>query len=82
MVQSRITIFAENSPFNMKDHLKARGYRWSDGSDGRPKSWRIEIGCTFLRNPKVMRHEFEQQCLDRRPGGVNFRRPSSPKASR
>jgi len=82
MVQSRFTIFAENSPFDMKDHLKARGYRWSDGSDGRPKSWRIEIGCTFLRNPKVMRHEFEQQCLGRRPGGVNFRRPSSPKASR
>lgn len=28
----------------MKDHLKARGYRWSDGSDGRPKSWWTEIG--------------------------------------
>jgi DNA polymerase-3 subunit epsilon len=27
----------------MKDHLKARGYRWSDGSDGRPKSWWIEL---------------------------------------
>ena len=42
--RSRIRIFAENSPFDMKDHLKARGYRWSDGSDGRPKSWWIEIG--------------------------------------
>jgi DNA polymerase-3 subunit epsilon len=31
-------------PFDMKDHLKARGYRWSDGSDGRPKSWWIEVG--------------------------------------
>lgn len=28
----------------MKDHLKARGYRWSDGSDGRLKSWWIEVG--------------------------------------
>jgi hypothetical protein len=27
-----------------KDHLKARGYRWSDGSDGCPKSWWIEVG--------------------------------------
>lgn len=36
--QSRVRIFAENSPFDMKDHLKARGYRWSDGSDGRPKA--------------------------------------------
>jgi DNA polymerase-3 subunit epsilon len=41
---SRVRIFAENSPFDMKDHLKARGYRWSDGSDGRPKSWWIEVG--------------------------------------
>ncbi|MGE6781917.1 3'-5' exonuclease [Ensifer adhaerens] len=41
--RSRVRIFAENSPFDMKDHLKARGYRWSDGSDGRPKSWWIEV---------------------------------------
>ncbi|WFU50737.1 3'-5' exonuclease [Sinorhizobium terangae] len=41
--RSRVRIFAEHSPFDMKDHLKARGYRWSDGSDGRPKSWWIDI---------------------------------------
>lgn len=41
--RSRMRIFAEGSPFDMKDLLKARGYRWSDGSDGRPKSWWIEI---------------------------------------
>ncbi|MCZ4088666.1 3'-5' exonuclease [Sinorhizobium psoraleae] len=41
--RSRVRIFAENSPFDMKDHLKARGYRWSDGSDGRPKSWWTEV---------------------------------------
>ncbi|WP_085026488.1 3'-5' exonuclease [Ensifer aridi] len=41
--RSRVRIFAEHSPFDMKEHLKARGYRWSDGSDGRPKSWWIEI---------------------------------------
>ncbi|MGZ2442121.1 hypothetical protein [Sinorhizobium medicae] len=27
----------------MKDHLKAPGYRWSDGSDGGPRSLWIEI---------------------------------------
>lgn len=27
----------------MKDLLKARGYRWSDGSDGRLKSWWVEL---------------------------------------
>jgi DNA polymerase-3 subunit epsilon len=39
----RIRIYAENSPFDMKDHLKGRGYRWSDGSDGRPKAWWVEV---------------------------------------
>ncbi|MDM9629054.1 3'-5' exonuclease [Rhizobium sp. S152] len=41
--RSRARIFAENSPFDLKDHLKARGYRWSDGSEGRPKCWWIEV---------------------------------------
>lgn len=41
--KSRVRIFAENSPYDLKDHLKARGYRWSDGSEGRPKSWWIEV---------------------------------------
>jgi DNA polymerase-3 subunit epsilon len=47
--QSRVRIFAEHSPFEMKDHLKVRGYRWSDGSDGRPKSWWIEVDDETLR---------------------------------
>ena len=41
--RSRVRLYAENSPFDMKDHLKKRGYRWSDGSDGRPKSWWVEL---------------------------------------
>ncbi len=41
---SRVRIFAENSPFDLKDNLKSRGYRWSDGTDGRPKAWWIEVG--------------------------------------
>jgi len=41
--RSRVRIFAENSPYDFKDHLKARGYRWADGSEGRPKSWWIEV---------------------------------------
>ncbi len=46
--RSRVRIFAEHSPFDMKEHLKTRGYRWSDGSDGRPKSWWIEIAEELL----------------------------------
>ena len=33
------TVWALNSAFDDKDALKARGYRWSPGGDGRPKSW-------------------------------------------
>jgi len=35
-------IWAENSPFDLKDTLKARGYRWNDGADGRPKAWYVD----------------------------------------
>lgn len=36
-------VWAQRSPFELKDALKARGYRWNDGTDGRPKSWFVDI---------------------------------------
>jgi len=36
-------VWAANSPFDLKQALKARGYKWSDGSDGRPRSWYVDI---------------------------------------
>lgn len=36
-------VWAENAPFDLKDHLKARGYRWNDGSDGRLRAWYTDI---------------------------------------
>jgi DNA polymerase III subunit epsilon len=36
-------VWAEQSPFELKDALRRRGYRWSDGSDGRPRSWYIDV---------------------------------------
>lgn len=38
-----IRIWAENSPFDFKDELKRRGYRWNDGSDGRARSWYLDV---------------------------------------
>ncbi|MCP1831656.1 DNA polymerase-3 subunit epsilon [Bradyrhizobium sp. USDA 4532] len=38
-----IRVWAEQSPFELKDELKRRGYRWSDGADGRPRSWYIDV---------------------------------------
>jgi DNA polymerase III subunit epsilon len=36
-------IWAERSPFDLKDVLKKRGYRWNDGNDARPKAWYIDV---------------------------------------
>lgn len=37
-----VRISAVGSAFEAKDALKARGYRWNGGEDGRPKSWYLE----------------------------------------
>jgi DNA polymerase-3 subunit epsilon len=38
-----VRIWAEQSPFELKDSLKRRGYRWSNGTDGRSKSWYVDV---------------------------------------
>lgn len=47
-----VRVWAEQSPFELKDSLKKRGYRWNDGSDGRPKSWYIDI-CNGLVEDEI-----------------------------
>ena len=55
-------IWAEQSPFDLKDSLKRRGYRWSDWSDGRPRSWYVDVSegaledeIAFLRSEIYLR---------------------------
>lgn len=36
-------IWAIGAPYDFKDILKARGYRWNDGNDTRPKSWYLDV---------------------------------------
>lgn len=36
-------IWAENSPFDLKDVLKARGYRWNGEQSGAPRAWYIDV---------------------------------------
>lgn len=38
-----IRIWAENVPYALKDVLKRRRYHWSDGTDGRPRAWYIDV---------------------------------------
>lgn len=69
--KERHRIWAERAPFDFKDTLKGRGYRWNDGSDGRPKSWWIEVDADrssaeldFLRS-EIYQHDVEirVECL-------------------
>jgi DNA polymerase-3 subunit epsilon len=36
-------IWAENSPFDLKGILKARGYRWNGEANGAPRAWYIDL---------------------------------------
>lgn len=36
-------LWAIGSPFETKDVLKSRGYRWNAGENGNPKSWYIDL---------------------------------------
>jgi DNA polymerase-3 subunit epsilon len=60
--QATIRIFAVDSPFDRKDLLKARGYRWSNGTNGlRRCRWRdiaerdLEAELAFLRISVLLR---------------------------
>lgn len=41
--RTRVRVWAQYAPFDMKDVLKRRGYRWNSGEDGRPKAWWTEV---------------------------------------
>jgi DNA polymerase-3 subunit epsilon len=36
-------VWAENAPFDLKDQLKARGYRWNAEAGGGPRAWFIDV---------------------------------------
>jgi len=41
--RTNIRLWAEGSPFEKKDDLKKRGYRWSAGENGKRKAWYKDI---------------------------------------
>lgn len=41
--KSTCRIWAEGSPFDFKDILKLRGYRWNAGDNGKPRSWYRDV---------------------------------------
>jgi DNA polymerase-3 subunit epsilon len=55
-------IWAENSPFDLKDVLKARGYRWNPEGTSFPKAWFIDVA-DEAREPELnfLRDEIYQR---------------------
>lgn len=50
--KKEVIICAKDASFDKKDLLKARSYRWSDGSARMPKGWWICIANTLLEEEK------------------------------
>ena len=58
-------IWAEQAPYEFKDHLRRRGYRWSDGGDGRRRSWWTEVADAALQDELgYLRQEVYQNHAD------------------
>jgi DNA polymerase-3 subunit epsilon len=60
-----VRVWAEGSPFDMKDALKTRGYRWNDGRDDRLKSWFIDVAeDAFEAEITVLRQEIYRRDVE------------------
>jgi DNA polymerase-3 subunit epsilon len=58
-------IWAEQAPFELKDQLKKRGYRWSAGTDGGRKSWYVDVDATLIETElRFLRTEIYGRDLD------------------
>jgi len=45
-------VWAAGAPYGKRAILKGRGYRWSDGNDGRPKSWYADVADNALESER------------------------------
>ncbi len=48
-----VRLWAEGAPFDKKDDLKKRGYRWSPGGDGKRKAWYCDINEELLSEEMI-----------------------------
>lgn len=62
-------IWALASEFEFKDILKARGYRWNDGKDGRYKAWHKEVAIDEVEAETAYLRKEIYRCGDDQPTG-------------
>ncbi|MCJ2106016.1 3'-5' exonuclease [Methylobacterium sp. E-041] len=41
--QPSLRVYALGLPYDLKDRVRAHGYRWSNGEDGRPRAWHRDV---------------------------------------
>jgi DNA polymerase III subunit epsilon len=51
--QPTMRVWAVNAPYDSKDVLKARRYRWNDGSDGQAKAWYRDVRLSELASEEA-----------------------------
>jgi DNA polymerase-3 subunit epsilon len=57
-------IWADGAPFALKDTLKQRGYRWNDGTDGRPKAWYVDADAVDAELGYLRKEIYRREDLD------------------
>lgn len=58
-------IWAENSPFDLKDRLKARGYRWNGEGGPSPQAWYVDVEEPARQNELTfLKTEIYQRVID------------------
>ena len=61
-------IWAEHAPYDLRNTLKARGYRWNDGANGKPRSWWIDVADDqHDAELRFLEREIYQREIDLRP---------------
>ncbi|MEW9615478.1 3'-5' exonuclease [Shinella sp. S4-D37] len=64
-------IWAEGSPFEFKDQLKSRGYRWNGEENGRPRAWYIDVADEQRDAELVfLKTEIYQRDVDLKPSRI------------
>ncbi len=55
--QKEYRLWAVGSPFEAKDILKSRGYRWNAGENGQPRAWYVDIPSDRLKEEMAFLHQ-------------------------
>jgi DNA polymerase-3 subunit epsilon len=49
----RWRVWANGAPYALRESLKRRGYRWSNGSDGNPRAWYLDVVESMLEQERT-----------------------------